>query len=218
MTSTLEVAANIVLAASILLAGRNSVHTWWTGIVGCALFLVLFAQAQLYADALLQVFFIATSAWGWRQWVKGRGPAHKTPFAPSLSKGASARLEASPTLPVTRTPVAVLMWSVLGGIAAAFAYGALLHAFTDAYAPFADSAVLSCSVIAQLLLMQRRVENWPLWLLANSIAVPLFASRGLHLTAVLYAAYWVNALIAWRHWHGLAAKAPRSTADRETAA
>jgi nicotinamide mononucleotide transporter len=56
------------------------------------------------------------------------------------------------------------------------------------------------SVIAQVLLMGRRIENWPVWLLVNTISVPLYASRGLYLTAVLYAAYWINALVAWRHW------------------
>ena len=33
-----EIAANAFNAVSILLAARNSLHTWWTGIVGCALF------------------------------------------------------------------------------------------------------------------------------------------------------------------------------------
>ncbi len=76
----------------------------------------------------------------------------------------------------------------------------MLHAWTDAYAPFLDSLVLSFSVVAQLLLMRRRLETWPVWLLVNTLAVPLFASRGLFVTAGLYAAYWINALVAWRHW------------------
>ena len=38
----LEVAANLMASLSILLAARNSVHTWWTGIVGCSLFALLF--------------------------------------------------------------------------------------------------------------------------------------------------------------------------------
>jgi nicotinamide mononucleotide transporter len=182
MTNALELAANAVMTASIVLAGRNSVHTWWTGIAGCALFGVLFADARLYADVALQLFFIATSALGWRQWLAGR-------------EGRA--------LAVSRAPRALVAACIAGGIGAALAYGTMLARLTDAYAPFADSAVLSFSVIAQLLLMTRRVETWPFWLAVNSVAVPLFASRGLHLTALLYAAYWVNALVAWRHWRAL---------------
>jgi nicotinamide mononucleotide transporter len=90
------------------------------------------------------------------------------------------------------------------GIAATAAYGALLHFYTNAYAPFIDSAVLVFSVIAQLLMMQRRIENWPVWLLVNTIAVPLYYSRGLYLTAFLYLCFWVNAIVSWIWWTRLA--------------
>jgi nicotinamide mononucleotide transporter len=183
MTSGLEIAANAVTTVAILLAGRNNIHTWWIGIVGCVLFAIVFERSQLYADALLQIFFIVTGIIGWWQWLHGdRGQAR----------------------PVTQAGVRVVALTLPAGIVAALAYGALLHAFTDAYAPFADSTVLVFSIIGQLLLMQRRVESWAFWLLVDSIAVPLFASRGLYLTAVLYAAYWIIALIALRHWHRLA--------------
>jgi nicotinamide mononucleotide transporter len=48
MTGGLEVSANAVNALSILLAARNSVHTWWTGILGCALFGAVFFLSRLY--------------------------------------------------------------------------------------------------------------------------------------------------------------------------
>ena len=67
----LEIAANAFTAVAIVLAGRNSVHTWWTGIIGCTLFGLLFAQSRLYADVVLQAFFVATSLLGWRRWVRG---------------------------------------------------------------------------------------------------------------------------------------------------
>lgn len=180
MTDPLEIAANAVTALSILLAGRNSVHTWWTGLVGCVLFGLLFARAQLYADTVLQIFFVGAGALGWWQWL--HGGADRQP------------------LPIRRVSRGVLAVSVVVGAAAALGYGALLHFWTDAYAPFLDSLVLSFSVLAQVLLMQRRLESWPVWWLVNSLAIPLFASRGLYVTAALYAAYWIHALIAWRHW------------------
>ena len=176
----LEIAANAVTAASILLAARNSVHTWWTGIIGCTLFGLLFWRTQLYADVLLQAFFVATSAYGWWHWLHGG--------------------LAGDALPVRRTPTRTLVFAAGTAVCATLAYGGLLHRFTDAYAPFVDSAVLAFSVLAQLLLMQRRLATWPTWWLVNTIAVPLYASRGLHLTAALYAAYWANAWLGWWHW------------------
>jgi nicotinamide mononucleotide transporter len=180
----LELAANVFTAVAIVLAGRNNVHTWWTGVVGCALFGLLFARSRLYADVALQLFFVVTSLIGWWKWLRGReGEA----------------------LPVTHAGMASMLWIVPLGVGATAAYGAMLHHFTNAYAPFPDSAVLVFSIIGQVLMMQRRVENWSFWLLVNTIATPLYFSRGLHLTAVLYAGFWINALVSWRNWHKLAA-------------
>lgn len=183
MTGALEIAANAGATIAIVLAGRNSVHTWWTGIVGCLLYALLFFESKLYADVVLQAFFVISSVIGWRNWMRGNhGRA----------------------LPVAAADFRSLAWTIPLGIAASAGYGALLHFWTDAYAPFADSAVLVFSVIAQLLLMQRRIENWAFWLVVNSVAVPLYASRGLYLTAFLYGVYWVNALVSWAWWRRLA--------------
>jgi nicotinamide mononucleotide transporter len=179
----LEIAANAFNAASIFLAGRNSIHVWWTTIVGCLLFALVFFTARLYADVTLQTFFIVASIVGWWRWLHG-------------NQGAE--------LPVRHSPPSLMVTSVASGSAVALGYGWLLYRFTDAYAPFFDSIVLAFSVVGQLLLIARRVENWWCWLLVNTIAVPLYASRGLYLTAVLYTAFWVNAVVALRRWRRLA--------------
>ncbi|WKB53929.1 nicotinamide riboside transporter PnuC [Eleftheria terrae] len=177
--TALEVAANLATTLSIALAARNSLHTWWPGIIGCVLFAAVFLQAKLYADLSLQVFFIGTSVLGWWRWRRG---------------------EQAGQPPVSRVPPWQVLAMALAAIAVTAGYGTLLHRLTDAYAPYLDSAVLALSVVAQLLLMQRRLETWPVWLAVNTLAVPLFASRELHLTAALYACYWLNAWVGWWRW------------------
>jgi nicotinamide mononucleotide transporter len=185
MTTPLELAANAFTALAIVLAGRNNVHTWWTGIVGCALFGLLYAQTHLYADVVLQAFFVVTGVLGWWKWLRG---------------------DHGEALPITHASLANLAWTVPLGIAATAAYGAMLHRYTQAYAPFLDSAVLVFSIIGQVLMMQRRVESWAFWLLVNTIAVPLYFSRGLVLTSMLYAGFWINAIVSWLNWRRLAAR------------
>src|SRR5574343_1264357 len=73
MPSSLEILANLFYLVSVLLAARNSVHTWAVGLVGCVLFGWLFFSVQLYADVTLQGFFVATSLIGWWRWARGRG-------------------------------------------------------------------------------------------------------------------------------------------------
>ena len=182
----IEIAANVFNAASVFLAGRNSIHMWWTTIVNCALFVYVFYEAKLYADVTLQVFFITTAVIGWWRWLHG---AH----------GAE--------LPVRYSPRSLVAASIAAGVIVTLGYGWLLHRFTDAYAPFVDSMVLAFSVVGQFLLIDRRVESWWCWLLVNTIAVPLYASRGLYVTAILYAAFWVNAIVALGRWRKLAGDA-----------
>lgn len=177
-----EAAANLFNAAAIVLAARNNVHTWWTSIVGCALFAYVFFVARLYADVTLQLFFIGASIVGWWRWVGG---AHGAP------------------LPVRRTPPVHMAAMAASAVVVALAYGALLERFTDAYAPFLDSVILTFSVLGQFLLVGRRIENWWCWLVVNSVAVPVYFSRGLYITAALYVLFWVNAIVALVHWRRL---------------
>jgi len=184
-----EVAANACNTGSILLAGRNSLHTWWLGILGGLLFVEVFAGARLYADVTLQVFFVVTSIVGWWRW-RRRGQGGQVVETPVRFTGA-----------------AVLALLAAAGALVACGYGWLLHRFTNAYAPTLDSFVLVGSVLGQFLLVERRVESWWCWLLVNTISVPLYAVRGLHLTAALYLVFWVNALLSLRRWRRLAAAA-----------
>jgi nicotinamide mononucleotide transporter len=181
--SPLEIVANAFNLASIALAGRNNLHTFWTGICGCLLFGWLFFEARLYADVTLQVFFVGSSIVGWSRW---------------------RRVDTEPQRGVRLTAARVWFALIAGALASACLYGLALQRFTDAALPYADSIVLTFSVLGQLLLVARRVESWWCWILVNTVAIPLYASRGLHLTAVLYVGFWINAWIALRHWHMLA--------------
>ena len=183
MSLPLEIAANTFNATSVILAGRNSVHTWWTGIIGCSLFAVVFFGVKLYADVTLQIFFISTSVTGWIGWARG--------------------LRGRPMKVRHTRPKVIVGLAALGALVTA-GYGALLHTLTDAAAPFLDSIVLAFSVLGQFLLVARRVESWWCWLLVNTVAVPLFFSRGLYVTAGLYAVFWINAAISLPHWYRLA--------------
>jgi nicotinamide mononucleotide transporter len=183
--TALEIGANAVNAASILLAARNSIHTWWTGILGCLLFGMVFFLSRLYADTLLQILFVGTSAVGWWQWLSG---------------GAGGK-----ALPVTREAWSRIILVLLAAIIVAAAYGYALWRFTDAFAPFIDSLILTLSVTAQLLLMYRKYESWWFWLIVNTLSVVLFSARGLWITAALYTAFWINSVVALARWRRLVA-------------
>jgi nicotinamide mononucleotide transporter len=175
----LEIAANIMTAVCIFLAGRNNIHTWWTGIVACVLFGVLFFNVQLYADSMLQVFFLVTGVIGWMNWKSDKDKNSK---------------------PIIKTTDKLIPYFGLA-IGVTSIYGLILHTYTDAYAPWIDSTVLTFSVVAQFLLMRRNIYTWPVWLFVNTLSVPLFWTRELYLTSILYGFFWVNAIVAYFQWN-----------------
>ena len=68
-------------------------------------------------------------------------------------------------------------------------------------APFWDSLTTVLSLAAQYLLCRKRFENWFLWIAADVIYVPLYLSRHLPLTAVLYTVFLAMCLIGVREWN-----------------
>lgn len=198
--SALEMWANIMTVVCIFLAGRNNVHTWWTGIVASVLFGAVFYQANLYADTTLQVFFVVTSFIGWYNWIKKEDWIEHEDRDTGLQQLTITRSENK----VAYAEKSKIVNYVLVAIVVAGIYGWILHTFTNAFAPWIDSTVLTFSIVAQLLLMSRKVQNWPVWVLVNTLSVPLYFTRELYLTSALYAVFFVNALISWKTWVNLA--------------
>lgn len=184
----LEIAGNAFTLASVYAARRNSVHTWWTGIVAVTLYGVLFYQTKLYADTLLQVFFVGTCVAGWWTWTRGGTGGTERPVT-------------------TLTPRArLLAWVSVAGAAAFF--GTLFSRFTDAALPFADSYILGGSVVAQLLMMRRVRDHWPIWITVDVVAVGVYSAKELYLTAAVYGVLLVLCVQGWREWQRIAVDAP----------
>lgn len=184
-TSYLEWAANILTALCIYLAGRNKVLTWPIGIIATCLFGVLFYKAGLFADSLLQVFFIATGIIGWMGW-KNNKIVEEIPTHIDAKK--------------------FVLYSVIA-IIVAIAYGYfLLYRVADtfdAYVPFVDSLILTLSILGQLLLMRKKIETWMVWIVVNIISVPLYFSRDLYLTSFMYSLFLINAVVSYFYWKKL---------------
>jgi len=177
----LEICGNIFIVLSVFLAAKNNKLTWPIGIIGCTLYGYMFFISKLYADVTLQVFFIGTSIIGLLNW------SHKSQTMESLKIG-KATLK---SLLLVYFPLAVI---------SALIYGFTLHTLTDASLPFIDSVVLTFSVVAQLLLMKRKIENWIFWIVADIFSVPLYAIKGLYLTSFVYAIFLIVACYGWLTW------------------
>jgi len=146
---------------------------------------VIFYQVKLYADMGLQGIFAATLLYGLWQWLHGRS--------------------ASGEVLVTRVGPTEILISIVIGVAAAGALGFLLHEHTDASLPWIDSLLLSGSLVASIWAARRNIENWWVWIVVDVLYVGVYLIKHLYLTAVLYAAFVLLAVLGLRRWQAAAA-------------
>lgn len=165
---------------NVALVVRRSIWNYPFGLAMVSLYFVVFAEARLYSDALLQVFFFVVQFYGWRNWVRAR----------------AATGEVSVGLMTARERA---VWS-LATLAASLAWGLAMARFTDAAAPIVDAGVAGFSVSAQVLMARRRIENWVVWIGVDIVAIGLYASRGLNWTAGLYALFLILCVFGLRDW------------------
>jgi nicotinamide mononucleotide transporter len=174
----------------VWLAARESLWNFPIAIVNSLFYGVVYYRTKLYSDSLLQGFFLALTIYGWYEWLYG----------------GRNRTE------LRITPTSRREW--LGGTVFALAYtagfGYYLQHYTDAALPYVDSFTTGVSLVAQFLLMRKRLENWLLWILVDLIYVPMLWMKQLYPTSLLYALYLGLATYGYLQWRREAAHKPAS--------
>jgi nicotinamide mononucleotide transporter len=176
---------------SVYLTVKQSILSWPTGIISVIAFGLLFFDIKLYADMTLQGFYIITGFIGWYMWKFGG--EKKT------------ELKVSTLTNTQRFAVAFVLTPLV------FVIGWVLRAYTDAALPFIDSFAAALSIVAQLLLMKKYLENWMLWITVDVISIGMYIFKGVYLTAGLYVIYLILATLGLIEWY-----ASRKTYEKET--
>jgi nicotinamide mononucleotide transporter len=172
---------NLVLGiVGVGLMIKRSLWAFPVGLVAVAVQGVLFYQTHFPADAALQIFYFAMLAWGWRHWLRDRGAAPELPVTALSGRGRLVVLLAA--------TAATVLW--------ALTVGRWMHAAM----PWRDAFIAAFAVAAQLLQVRKNLENWPLWVLTNAVAVVSYWSAELPFSSFLYTIYLGMAFAGWREW------------------
>ncbi len=177
-----EIIGTLLGVIGVGLMIRQNLWAWPVGLVQVAVYAAVFYEAKLYSDALLQIAFFLIQAYGWWHWAR------------------SAHQAAHSTAPVQRVTAAALAGWVVAGAAATAGWGWFMHRTTDAALPWWDAFILVFSLIAQWGQARKVLENWPAWLVVNTVAIGVYWVKDLRLTSGLYLIFWLMALWGWREW------------------
>lgn len=207
----LEIAAFALAVGCVVLSVLEIHWGWGLTILSSLLYGWLFLDSRLYGESGLQLFFVAVAVWGWWQWLHGRrrGAGASATGRAGAQAGDGAVSAGAP--PPRRAGLSIARLDARGRwlTLAAWALGwpllaLLLGRFTDSDVPWLDAFPTVGSVIGQVLLGRKLLENWPVWVLVNLASVGLFAFKGLWLTAILYAVFVVLAVMGWLRWNRVA--------------
>jgi nicotinamide mononucleotide transporter len=168
-------------AVCVWLAVRQNIWNWPIGIANNIFYLVVFFKAKLYADAGLQIVYVAISAYGWWSWLRGG--------------------EQRSELTVTRLR---LLHGIYIGVATAISAVGLtwiLRSFTDSTVPMLDAVTTALSLAAQYMISRKILENWTVWIIADVIYIGLYAYKSLYLTSLLYLVFLVMCVFGHIRWH-----------------
>jgi len=177
----MELVAVIAGLIYILLAAKNDIRCWYFGILSTVIWVWVTVEVySLYADGLLNFFYVIMGFVGWYQWKKGGSDGSE--------------------LPVSQIPVHKLLLILLAGLVFSFAGGRFLAQYTPAMATYWDASTTVFSIIATFMLIQRKIENWPLWIVTNTAYIGLYLTRGAYGFAALFVIYTVLAFYGWQSW------------------
>ena len=165
--------------AEVLLARVNNIWLYPAGILGTALSILLLMEAQLFAESLLNVYYIVMSVYGWVYWVKKRD---QPPVRVTWS---------------TKTEWIISLAISLGGWAVLYF---LLRYFTPSNVPLWDAFVSSTAWAGMWLLARRKIENWIFLNISNLFAVPLLFYKKLPMFAVLTLFLFIVACFGYFDW------------------
>lgn len=161
---------------------RANIWTFPIGLVYAVVSVIVFFEARLYADVLLNGYYVLMNAYGWYYWLSGDLSARTT------------------EVPIRRAGIRMILLAGVLIVVGTAVMGTLFARGTDADLPYWDSLIVVASFAAMWLTARKYIENWILWFGVDVIATGVYLVKGIEFYALLYAVYLVMAVAGWRAW------------------
>ena len=180
----IEDAGVVTTVAGIWLGTKRKLICWPVVLISDVLYLIVFYRVRLYSDALLQIFFIAFTLYGWWYWWRG------------MREEGEVR--------IARLALPGLLWGLVGGAAGSVLLGLLMER-VGAALPWLDATLMSYSLVASWWQARKHIVSWWLWIAVDLVYIGEYLYKGLRPTAALYALLVALAVLGLRDWRRTAA-------------
>ena len=160
---------------------KANIWVWIVGAVMPMVHGVLYLNSGIYADAAMQLYYVAAGIYGLFVWLRGEKRSEKR-------------------IDIQHTPKQWIFSLVAVYVVLHISLYFLLTEFTDSRVPLLDSMSTALSIVAMWMLSRKLVEQWLVWLVVDMISVGLYLYKGIPITAMLYMLYCALAVAGYMRW------------------
>lgn len=175
--SMLETTAVMFSIIYVILATKQNIWCWAFAAISVTLYTYICLNARLFAEAILQVFYLFMAAYGYYNWNKSNSE-----------------------LEVKEWSISKHLLIILFGAIIVFFVGFYFSTYTNAKMPIVDSFTTIFSIIATYMITKKVLENWLYWIVIDIVSIYLYFSRDLHLTSLLFILYTIIAIFGYFAW------------------
>ena len=180
----LEIAGTVTTVLGIWLTTRRLLICWPVVLAADVIYLIVFYRARLFSDALLQLFFVVFTLYGWWHWWRGVRQEGEVRVVPLSVRGWLAGMTAG-------AAGAVLLGWLMARIGAAL--------------PHLDATLTSYSLVASWWQARKHTANRWVWIAVDVVYIGEYLYKDLRPTAALYAGLVALAALGLRDWRRAAA-------------
>lgn len=166
---------------SVWFAKKQDTLVFPTGLVATVLTVYLLYRAGYLAEMALNIYYSVMSIYGWIVWSKQSG---------------------DDKLPISRTSrnqkltgIGLFLLTILVTFAVYAAFGAEVL-----IANYIDIVLSGIFFTAMWFMALKKIENWTLYIIADAVAIPLYAWRGLGMLSFQYFIFTILAIVAYFEW------------------
>lgn len=205
----LELIAVVFGVASVLLASRTNILVFPIGIISTAIFVYLLWEWQLFGDMFINAYYTAMSLYGWINWSKNKAQIESTDTHKNIQSSDELTVEhiQSSDIPI----ISALALITIAFVALIYYFrpvinndfsfdGAVLGVHLFTWVDYTDMLTTALFLMAMWLMARRKIEHWLLWIIADTISVPLYFYKGLTFTALQYVVFTFIAIWAYYEW------------------
>lgn len=167
---------------------NQSIWLWPLGILSAVFYMIVFYKTNLYADMILQVYYLLVGVYGWLYWKGKQRDENKEKININVVNRKQA---------IVGFACFSLLYALLVVV---LKYLPELFNIPSSDMIYLDAFTTAGSFIATYMLVKKMIEQWVLWIIIDTVAIGMYMYKELYFTSILFFIYTVMAVWGYFSW------------------